>query len=166
MKTSSFLRTLAFSAMIIIGLGLSAQNPQYEGVGPVVCGSVQKSQLPEKAQKFVAKHFKNAEIASVQKEFSDGDYDVVLSDGTQVDFTAKGEFKDVEAAKGKSLDVAVVKSIVPGKTFKELTKRELTNKVESIEKTRKGYSIDFNHKKIDSINFDNEGVLIVVEYED
>lgn len=163
MKTSKILSALALSALLVVGFNVSAQVPM--GVGPVVCGSVQTSNLPDKAMKFIHKHFSNATIASAQKDYAEDEYDVILSNGIKVEFTAKGDFKEIDAPGQSSLPETVVKSVVPDKTYKELTKRGLAQVVESIEYSKKGYEVDFNHPTIDKANFSSSGSFINLEYD-
>ncbi len=50
--------------------------------------------LPAPAQSFLSQHFKGANIALVKKDMDS--YDVTLNDGTEVDFTLNGDWKDVD----------------------------------------------------------------------
>ena len=166
MKTLNLLRKAAVSALLIFGAGLYCSAQVNMGVGPVISGSVQTSKLPDKAQKFIGKHFANIKIASAQKDYAENDYDVVLSNGTKLEFTSKGALKEIEASDNAVLPVTVVKSVLPKKTYDELTKKNLTGNVESIECNKKGYQVEFKHPKFDKANFDTEGVIINLIYED
>lgn len=54
--------------------------------------------LPATAQSFVTAHFPEAEIQRVVKDYDDGThtYKVVLSDGTFIEFSSGGEWREVE----------------------------------------------------------------------
>ena len=58
---------------------------------------VSADKLPAKAKTFLSTYFPGVEIISVIKE-EDGDYDVDLVDGTDVDFRSNGEWKKVDCA--------------------------------------------------------------------
>ncbi len=62
---------------------------------------IQSSQLPAKATEFITQFFPSARIVSSHKDKDD--YEVTLSEGTQIEFNKDGEWIDVEAADGKTL---------------------------------------------------------------
>lgn len=54
--------------------------------------------LPDQAKEFVAKYFPSAAIVAAK---TDGkEYDVALSDGTQIEFDSAGQWLDVDAPRG------------------------------------------------------------------
>lgn len=55
--------------------------------------------LPDKAATFIQTNFPSAEVVSVVKDYDDltYTYDVVLSDGTTIEFKRSGEWKDIDA---------------------------------------------------------------------
>lgn len=89
-KLFKFLPALLIGAM---GLSMTSCDDDEEIV------SVDK--LPSKATEFVVSYFPTAQIVSTEKDGSD--YEVLLSDGTRIEFTKKGEWRDVEAAAGKTV---------------------------------------------------------------
>lgn len=56
---------------------------------------VTEDKLPKNAKTFLDTYFKGIEVFSVIKEM-DGDYDVELVDGTEIDFLHYGEWKKVD----------------------------------------------------------------------
>lgn len=87
------LRLLPLLLIAVIGLGVTACSDKDEPVSP--------EQLPLDAQVFLSTYFPEATVVTSVK---DGDeYEVVLSDGTRVDFNKKGEWRDVDAAPGMTL---------------------------------------------------------------
>ena len=68
--------------------------------------------LPDNAATFIQTYFPSADVISVMKEYDDLSYtyDVVLSDGTKIEFKRSGEWKDIEARTSKVPD-----SVVPAK---------------------------------------------------
>lgn len=165
MKNLFSLKSLALTAMLVMAGGAFAQS-NFTGIGPAISGSQTQAQLPDKARKFVDKHFKGQSIAAIQKDFADGEYDVRLADGTTLEFTAKGDFMEVEAAKGCSLATSTVKSIVPKKTYDELAKRGVASNVESVSLSKKGYEVELNHRQYDKVTFNPAGEFIAIFVED
>lgn len=56
---------------------------------------ISEDKLPKKAKTFLSTYFNGIEVLSVIKE-EDGDYDVDLIDGTEVDFQPSGNWKKVD----------------------------------------------------------------------
>ena len=56
------------------------------------------AELPVQAQQFVKQYFPSATYSHVEKEKDHGkwEYEVLLSDGTKIDFNNKGEWKSVD----------------------------------------------------------------------
>lgn len=71
---------------------------------------VQFNQLPQKAQQLIEQHF--AEVgfvhATYDLEVGDSIYDVLLSDGTQIEFNKRGEWRKVECCRGVSIPAALL----------------------------------------------------------
>lgn len=70
--------------------------------------------LPERAATFIQTNFPSAEVISVVKDYDDLSYtyDVVLSDGTLIEFKRSGEWKDVDARTSKVPDAIVPADIL------------------------------------------------------
>ena len=70
--------------------------------------------LPEKAATFIQNNFPSADVISVVKDYDDLSYtyDVVLSDGTRIEFKRSGEWKDVDARTSKVPDAIVPADIL------------------------------------------------------
>lgn len=62
---------------------------------------VASTELPVKAKEFISTYFSTATITLTTKD--KGEYEVTLSEGTRIDFDKKGEWKDVDAAAGKTI---------------------------------------------------------------
>ena len=59
---------------------------------------IQTKLLPKAAQLFLAKHFagRTVSLAKEDRDFSGTTYDVLLADGTEIEFSSRGEWKDVD----------------------------------------------------------------------
>ena len=77
--------------------------------------------LPASAQTFINQNFSANNIVSVWQDNEKGrveDYTVLFADGTEVEFLANGEWKEVKARNG-----AVPAKIVPAKISKYVHKK-------------------------------------------
>lgn len=112
------------------------------------------SQLPEKAQQFVNKHFDGVKVLSVQMD--DNEYEVKLADGTEIDFYRDGDWKSVDCGK-KAVPYTIVPE--PIKTY-VLTKYP-KNIIVSISYEHGQYEAELDNDI--ELMFDNNKVFI---YED
>ena len=104
MDTLKTLSTIAFS-LLVFGIATA----QDEGLVPA-------SALPANAQTFVNQYFSANDIVSVWQDTEKGkveEYTVLFADGTEVEFHADGNWKEVKARNGQ-----VSPKIVPAKIAK------------------------------------------------
>ena len=95
-------------------------------------------QMPAPAQQFVKTHFASSKVLATtfERELLEKSYDVVLNDGTKLEFDSKGEWTDV----------ACPKSGVPSKVLPEGIKTYLNSnfpnvKVKKIERDSREYEV-------------------------
>lgn len=133
--------------MVIIGvLSASARN-NYTHDSAV---------LPNSAQTILKNNFK-AEVSHIKIEKDFGmikEYDVVLTDGTEVTFDSHGNWKDIEVRQNSS----VPSSLVP-KTITEYVKQNQKKvKITGIEKNRSGYEVELSNGV--EMKFNSQGQFI------
>lgn len=141
-----------------------AANPQFMGVGPAVAGSVEMSQVPEAVRGFIQKHYPSATVVRIEKEFDTGNYDVDLSDGTDIDFNSKGKVIDIEAPDKAVLPESVLKAVLPAKTVEHLRKSGYLTSVDEISyKGARGYKVSLSRQTPDEIVYDVEGTFVMFD---
>lgn len=72
------------------------------------------SVLPAAAQQVINKHFKGAGVNHIKidsKTFGGDEYDVVLDNGTEIDFDSKGNIKEIDCGRVAVPDALVLKPI-------------------------------------------------------
>ena len=71
---------------------------------------ISQSELPKAAQTFLSEHFPGDNVRKAEKEQGrrGAEYEVDLVSGAEVDFRDNGDWKEVKAAKGKAVPVAIV----------------------------------------------------------
>lgn len=158
------LKSFLVAIALVAGVSLvaDAQQPIQGGVGPVVSGSVDNSQLPEAAKAFIQKHYPNRTITEVDKGFMSGTYEVELSDGTEIEFNSEGKAMEVEAAHHAVLEPVVIEEIVTPKAYKELNDRGFTGNVESVKTSSKHQKVELRGYEYDTVIFDLDGNLIAI----
>jgi len=96
------------------------------------------SKLPASAQEMLKTHFAGKTVSFVKAE-RDGlsmDYDVIFDDGSAIDFSAKGEWEEINCRQGD-----IPTSLVPEKIAKYVEEKYPTQKIRQIERRRRGYEI-------------------------
>lgn len=98
--------------------------------------------LPETAQKFVKEHFSSpVSLATVDKEFFGKTYEVILADGTRIEFDKKGVWKDVEV-----MQDAVPDRIIPAPIAKHVVQNFPGTVIKQIEKRKRGgYQVELSN---------------------
>lgn len=111
--------------------------------------------LPQEAQSFLEKYFKDAKIQKVKKESQIGEkgYEVELANGTEIEFTNSGQWREVD---GHS-NAIPTGYILPG----------ILNYVKEKYPQQKITHIDVGHKDIDvdlsnntDLNFTQDGKFL------
>ena len=116
---------------------------------------VEKSQLPVKAQEFLKKHFSNVEVsyAKQDNDWFERDYTVVLTNGDKLEFSSKGEWKEVDCEHNQ-----VPEAIVPATIPKYLNENQKGHRVVEIKKERRHYDVKLSNKL--EMEFSLDGKLL------
>lgn len=147
--------------MIVGAIGAVAQPPRiYTGVGPVVSASKPVENLPSKAKKFLKKHFHDVAVVTSEVDYPSQDFDIILANGVEIEFSSKGELIEIEAPDNYNLNESVVKAILPRSTYDDLRDRGMANMVESIKHDRYGYKVELNDRVYDEVRYDEDGQLV------
>ena len=104
---------------------------------------IQITDMPKAAQEFIQRHFANQSVAlaKIDAEFLDKTYDVVFTNGDQVEFDKKGNWIKVDCERTQ-----VPSEIIPVAIQQYVTKNYPDAKVLKIELTdRKGYEVDLSN---------------------
>ncbi len=114
---------------------------------------IEFSALPTKAQEFIKTHFPSKTISVVfyDNEVFDKDYEVRFSDGTDIDFDSKGEWKSIEMKGGDS----VPETVIPKEIKSYLNSKHPNTFVVDINKEKRKYEVELNNS-IDIV-FDKNG---------
>lgn len=120
----------AFFAMLLVVFSVSCSSEEKE---------FDYAALPMSAQQFVKQYFAGASYSRVEKEKDNGfwEYEVLLSDGSKVEFNEKGEWTSVEC-KYSEIPVGIIPTVIA----EDIAKRHPDLKPYKIEKEVGGYEID------------------------
>lgn len=90
---------IALSSILLISSVLKAEERQ-----------VAFEKLPRKAQEFIHNHFPSLEVAYVKydSDISDRDYEVRFTDGTTIEFTRNGTWKQIDCERGSEVSLEVL----------------------------------------------------------
>ncbi|MCR4965487.1 MAG: PepSY-like domain-containing protein [Bacteroidales bacterium] len=104
--------------------------------------------LPQQAQQFLKQHFEGIDPVSVRLD--DGKYEVVLKNGTEIEFSRKGEWRDVDCH-----TTPVPAGIVPDAIANYVATKFPDNFIVKIDRDNRDYEIELNND-ID-LTFDLKG---------
>ena len=104
---------------------------------------VEKSQLPVNVQEFVKKHFPGVEVsyAKQDNDWFEKDYTVVLTNGDKLEFTSKGEWKELDCEHNQ-----VPEGIIPAPIRKYVSENQKGQRIVEIKKERRHYDVKLSNK--------------------
>lgn len=107
-----------------------------------VVRSIERSQLPERTQKFLNEHFPQIMVSHIKAEknlFGITSYDIILTNGFDLEFDKKGEWTEID---GEKLEVP--ETIVPEKIRKSITEKFPGKKIVQIKKKKRLFEIEIS----------------------
>ena len=130
------MKKILFALVAIFTLGISNVSADNDKL-------VNKSELPVKTQQFLDKYFANVKItyAKLERDLFDRSYEVVLADGTKLEFTSQGEWKDVDCRYEE-----VPAAIVPQPIREFVASTHPSEKILKIEKDRGYYEVKLSNR--------------------
>lgn len=155
---------LAAIALLATPAIVDAQLPA-GGPGIAVAGSFDPAQLPQTAQKFLRDYYPEQQCAFCQKEYGSGEYELRMTDGTEVTFAPDGKVIELDAPRGRIIPAKVVKALVPEKSYKHLNDTGYLGMVDEIEQTRKGVKVSLRTNAPDDITYDITGEILEIDYD-
>lgn len=113
------------------------------------------NQLPLPARNFINRHFTKPEVSHIkinQDRMEPTKYEVLLVDGTEIEFDSKGNWEEVSVKKGQ----VVPASVIPGFAADYLKAHNFVSEgVTKVERDRKGYEVELSTGV--SFKFDKKG---------
>ena len=158
---------LTLAAMMPMSASVYAQEPEEGrfpiiegGVGPAISGSVEYTQIPLQSRKFIDREFKGLTVIRAEREFATGKVEVELSDGSEIEFNSKGEWTEIDAPDDEVFIVELLSKLIPDRARRELRRRKVDTKVETVKRSATGYTIELRGEKIDEYLFSSDGRLL------
>lgn len=99
---------------------------------------IQKHQLPKVSQEFINKYFKDFEISFCTKDYDS--YDVKFTNGYEIEFNTKGEWKEVDCRKD-----AIPAAIIPVQVSKYVKQHYAKNYVTKINRDFNKFEVELNN---------------------
>ena len=119
---------------------------------------ISKNQLPAQAQSFLNENFADVKISYAKQEtdFIERSYEVVLADGTKLEFTKKGNWKEVDCRYGE-----VPSAIVPAPIKNYINENYSDSRVLKIERDSRGYEVKLSNKL--ELKFNNDFKIVDID---
>lgn len=101
------------------------------------------SVLPIEAKSVIDNNFKaKVSVVKIEKKFGKvSEYEVTLTDGTEISFDSHGNWDDIEVNKASKIPSA----LIPSKIADYVAKYHKGNHIVGIDKSRSGYEIDLSN---------------------
>lgn len=125
-------RFISFLFVLLLCVGVACASPDRP---------ISKEQLPAMAQQFLHDYFPSAEVTAAHE---DGDivqreYDVMLDDGTHIEFAADGRWLEVESRE------ALPRGIVPPSIVTYTAKHYPSLTIHRIERSRREWEVSLSN---------------------
>lgn len=135
------MKKMFLMALVATGLmGAACSDDDTDGTETVI----QAAELPQAGRTFVETHFPGATYTRVEKQSRadrDGSiYDVHLSNGFEIDFTAEGAWTDIDGN-----HQAVPPAIIPASIAQYVTTNYASQSVTTIEIESHGYDVELSN---------------------
>lgn len=119
---------------------------------------ITKEQLPTAAQSLLTTHFSGLKISLVKedREFISRNYEVIFKDGTKVEFTRNGEWKELDCRKS-----AVPAALIPASIKNFVTERYPDAKILQIDRDSNDYEVKLSNKL--ELTFDKKYNIIDID---
>lgn len=136
-------------ALLVLAFGVACAN---------VDRPIKANQLPAPAQEFIKQHFSKSTIsfAKIDDELTYKEYEVMLADGTKLEFNGDGEWKDVDCKYG-----AVPAAIVPKQIADYVAKHYPDVKIIKIDRDRRDYEVSLSNRL--ELTFDMQFNLVDID---
>ena len=115
-------------------------------------------QLPATAQEFLKAHFADVKVSflKIDDELIYKEYEVLLADGTTVEFNGEGEWKDVDCKRN-----AVPVAIVPTQIHEYVNAHYPSATITKIDRDRRGYEVSLSNRL--ELTFDTQFRLVDID---
>ena len=130
------MKKILFALAAIFTLGISNVSADNDKL-------INKSELPVKTQQFLDNNFANVKItyAKLERDLFERSYEVVLADGTKLEFTYQGDWKDVDCQYEE-----VPAAIVPQPIKEYVSSNYPNEKILKIERDRGYYELKLSNR--------------------
>jgi hypothetical protein len=113
---------------------------------------VRFEELPAAARELIQTHFSGAKVtlSTVDREFMDTTYDVIFTDGTQIEFDSRGQWKEIDCRESFVPNGVMLPGIV-----ETIGKNYPNARVRDIERDRQGFEVNLDNRT--ELYFDSKG---------
>ena len=138
-----------FAAFLLIGVSVAkADNDKV----------INKNELPAQAQQFINEHFANVKLsyAKLERDFLERSYEVLLTDGTKLEFSSKGTWLEVDCKYGE-----VPAAVIPAPIKNYIKENYPGERVLKIERDRSNYELKLSNRL--ELTFDKDFRIIDID---
>lgn len=114
--------------------------------------------LPLQAQDFLKRHFALVGVSAVTQDddLLHKEYEVVLDDGTHIDFNSRGEWQQIEVCRGE-----VPRPLLPARVASFVAREYAEQRIIRIERERRTLEVELSNGI--ELSFNRRGELVGIE---
>ncbi len=116
------------------------------------------NELPKAGQQFITKYFgaKQVSLVTLDDDYLSKDYELVLTNGTKIEFAGNGEWKEVDGKRN-----AIPTGFIPQNILSYVKKSFPNTEIVKIERERLGYSVELTNGL--DLDFNSKGDFLRVD---
>ena len=114
------------------------------------------NELPQVSRNFLNNYFNGNKVSHIKIDFLVDSYDVILTDGTSVEFNRDGEWKEV-----KSFQQNIPDTLIPAEIRQYVSQNYPGQKIMTVERGKRKVSVDLANGL--ELKFDLNGNLIDID---
>ena len=151
MIKKKIMKRILFALFAVVVLGIAAVKADNDKI-------INKNQLPAQAQQFINENFAgvNLSYAKEERDFLSRSYEVMLADGTKLEFSSNGTWEEVDCRYGE-----VPSAVIPDPIKRYINENYQGEKVLKIERNRSNYEIKLSNRL--ELTFDEDFNIIDID---
>lgn len=133
---AKIMKKIIFALVAFLSFGVSVAKADNDKI-------INKNELPAQAQQFLNEHFNGVKLsyAKLERDFLLRSYEVMLANGSKIEFSSNGTWEDVDCRYGE-----VPAAVIPEPIKKYIQANYPGEKVHKIERDRNNYEVKLSNR--------------------
>ena len=148
---AKIMKKIIFALVAFLSFGVSVAKADNDKI-------INKNELPAQAQQFLNEHFNGVKLsyAKLERDFLLSSYEVMLANGSKIEFSSKGAWEEVDCRYGE-----VPQAVVPEPIKKYIQENYPGEKVHKIERDGSRYEVKLSNRL--ELSFNNDFKIVDID---